>query len=327
MDSAKPISNVSDAIRNLYYARVDTARAVMYSYIFRPAAYFLPVPVIGVLAGLGAAVLVLLDGFGSTGRQYRTTVGSAMQGIRLYWLQQARRFFEHSWQHMIIAGKDPPGRYRFRVECSEAVRQIMDGTESFVLASGHFLRGPATLGITVPEVGRRRMFIAFAEPPSAPRDAHEWRIAVQLKLTLRSTKAWSPKDWVQAVYRGRALAHVLSEMRKKPAMLFVNVDAHWSKGHGETITVPFAGFAARTFSTGAARAARLVGCPLLLMIPTPAKGRDVTIRILGPYTSEQESELERDAEIMKKVLKDVEAAIAEFPDQYVLELGRDRPWR
>lgn len=317
-----------ETLRMLRYERVDTARALLYAYVFRPAAYVLPGAVVWLLAGLCAAGMIMLDGFGTTARHYRNTFGCTMsRALWLYWRQQANRFYEHNWQHRTIAGRDCPARYRFHVECSEQARQILHGPGSFVLASGHFLRGPATLGITVPDVGHKPMFVAVAEPPAAPRNAHEWRIRIQLSLTLRSITSWSPAGWVQAVYRGRALLRVLSEMRSKPAMLYVNVDAHWHKDHGETIDLPFAGFALRTFSTGAARAARLAGCPLLLMIPTPAKGRDVVIRVLGPYESQLADGAERDVDLMRQTLRDLEDAIAEFPEQYVLDLGHERMWR
>jgi len=318
--------SIVEYLQRLRYERVELTRAVMYAYVFAPLANVLPSGVLRLLAHIVAVPMILIDGMGRVARHEYRYVFPDRSGLCLYYRQQVKRFFEHAWQHRVIAGTDRPDNYHIHVDASERVMQIIGGTGSIVIASGHFIRGPETFALTLPKVTNRPFYVIVADPPSAPRDFHEWRVQLQLSVTIRAMQAWAPPGWVNAVYRGKAFLRVLQEIKSKDSVLFINVDAHWPKGRGETVTIPFAGFSSRTFATGAARAARMANCPLLLMIPVPIKGREAVLQILGPYRSDLQDELERDADVTRQLLTDIERAIGERPEEYVMDIGHERIW-
>lgn len=318
--------SIMERVRALRYERVDFTRAVMYAYIFRPLANVLPLWGLRFLAYLLALPMPIVDGMGRVARIEYRRVFPGKNGLLLYYRQQAKRLYEHAWQHRVIAGGEPPERYRFRVEASDEVKGILAGPGSVVIASGHFLRGPETFALTLPEIARRPFCVIVANPPAAPRDYHEWRIQLQLSVTVEAMSAWTPPGWVRAIYRGGAFLRVLQEMQEKDTALFINVDAHWPKGRGETATLPFAGFVSRTFATGAARAARMSGCPLLLLLPMPLVGREAGLKILGPYRSNLPPGPESDIDVTRQLLEDIEKQIGERPEDYVMDIGHERAW-
>lgn len=318
-----------DRIMLLRYQISDLARGVLYAYFFRPAAYVLPTRVLSYMASFLALLLVLLDRFGRTAREdYGRILGvSWARGLKFHWRQQANLLFEHAWLHRVIAGRARPEDYEIRIEASRAVMDTLKGSGSFVVGSGHFMRGPATLLMTVPTIVPHPSFVASVDPSPKPHNLHEWRIRLQLSAALNALPKWSPPGWVQVLFLGKALARAVSAIRSdQGALFFANIDAHWQKNHGPTVTTPYAGFASRAFSTGAARIARLGGCPLLLMIPFPLKGRVATVKMLGPYESSCALDEEADADRMRQMLRDLERAVGEQPEQYALDFGRERCW-
>ena len=122
------------------------------------------------MAGVLAVPLVLLDGMGRNARrEYRTLFSlSLARSVWLYWRQQANLLFEHAWQYRVIAGRESPRQYEFRMVASDDAQAVLSGNGSIVMASGHFIRGPAMLALSIPELGRRTVYIVAAEPPTAP---------------------------------------------------------------------------------------------------------------------------------------------------------------
>ena len=107
----------------------------------------------------------------------------------------------------------------------------------------------------------------------------------------------------------------------------VNVDAHWSRGRSSSLTRPFAGAAHRTFSTGAAKLARLSGTPLLLGLPlVSADGCAVRMRLLGPFRPGGTVSEQQDGDAMRQVLDAIEREVGERPCEYLLDIGGERRW-
>jgi lauroyl/myristoyl acyltransferase len=127
-------------------------------------------------------------------------------------------------------------------------------------------------------------------------------------------------------YVGGVMARALRTMKQHAGLVVVNVDPHWPANRGSTVTLPFAGFSKRTFSTGAARLARMADSPLLLLLPFPDRGKHVTAHLLGPYVSQLETPEERDADVTRQLLAEIERRVGEHPETYALDIGHERTW-
>ncbi|GAA1988249.1 hypothetical protein GCM10009718_27260 [Isoptericola halotolerans] len=315
-------------LRSMSSQRRDSLRAGLYSGVFRPAGRHLPMPVVRALAWPCAALLVAAEGWRSTGwHRYRDALGcSTARALGVFWAQQAGLLEEHAFQHGARAGRLRPDDYDIRIVATPEARQVLDGNEPFVVVSGHFLRDAALFAMFAPTVSHRSSSLITVEPPAEATTAQERRVQRQLSASLEALERWSAPADFELIYLGNAARHALQALSAEKRFVWINIDAPWTAGRGPTVEMPFAGHASRTFSTGSARIARSARCPLLLALPEPPRGRTVTLRVLGPYTSTSPDPRVRDAEVTRAVLADVERHIGRRPEHYLLDIGSDRRW-
>ncbi|GAA4719983.1 hypothetical protein GCM10023216_05870 [Isoptericola chiayiensis] len=308
--------------------RKDFARYVLYRSVFAPAGRHLPMSVARALAWGFAGLLVALDARRGTGwRPFRAVLGcSAPRAVAAFWAQQAALLEEHAFQSAVLARRLTPDAYEFCIAATPEARQVLDGQGPLVVVSGHFIRDPAIYAAFAAQVGGRNSALITATPPESASTPQEQRIQRQLGLSLEALAPWSEPLDFQLIYLGNAATQAVRALRDEKRMLWVNIDAPWQAGRGRTVSVPFAGHATRHFSTGSARIARSVGCPLLLILPGVVRKTEVVVHVLGPYSSSATDPSERDADVTRQVLRAIEDHIGTNPRRYSLDLGQERRW-
>jgi hypothetical protein len=247
--------------------------------------------------------------------------------LRLAIRSHAKRFNEFSLQQKMISGLYKPSRVPVHLEAGDEVRRIIDGPGSFVLAQTHFERGTATAAVFFERTFQDRTIymVAFKLPGWVPMP-HLWRIGLQLRQVLRASQAVRPRG-LELVYTGGAFNCLIEKLRTERVIVSVNVDAHWGRNRSTSLERPFCSSLKRSFSTGAAKLARLGNAPLLLALPVLGPDQhEVRMRVFGPFTSAAATPELQDAEITNAVLDMVEREVGMRPCDYVLEIGAERRW-
>lgn len=308
--------------------RADLMRGIMLALIIRPAACVLPKFAIWGVAYFLAVFVVLQASGRRLMQDYRAAFGlsrAAAFGMALR--THARRFNEFSLQQKVIVGWHKAFSLPVNLEAGDEARRIIEGPGSFMLAMSHFERTDAASTLFHPTVfGGRPVYAVAFKLPNLLILPHFWRMGLQLRQLLRATRRARPEG-LEFVYLGGATHTLVEKLRTERAIVSVNIDAHWPRGRGSSLSRPFAGATQRTFSTGSAKLARLAGAPMLLGIPVMAEGGEsVRMRIFGPFRSCAASEEQQDVEVTQQILDIIEREVGERPCEYLLDIGGDRCW-
>ena len=321
--------DLNQVLKALVHERADLVRGLVLVMVFRPAAYLLPRSLIWCLAVAVAAPMVVLQ---SNGRRMTRDMSASFAvgwpaALRMAIRSHAKRFNEFALQQKMIAGWYRPSRLPVRIEAREEARQIAAGVGSFILAQAHFERATAGAAVFFPETfnGRRIAAVAVSLPRWIPLP-HLWRASLQLRQVLRACFAVRPQG-LEIVYIGGALKRLASRLRTENIVVSINIDAHWARDKSTSLERPFCGSLHRTFSTGAAKMARLGAVPLMLALPVLEDDRrGIRMRLFGPYVSNAADPEQRDLEVTNAMLDTVEREVGIRPCDYVLEIGAERRW-
>jgi len=316
-------------LRALVDERADLVRGLLLVLVFRPAAYLLPRRWIWPVALCFATLFVLLMADGRRlVREFGFIFGvGRTAALKLAITSHAKRMNEFSLQQKMISRIYRPFDVPVRLEASDEARRIIAGPGSFVVAQAHFERGTAaTTVFNGANFDGRDMFVVAIKVPRFVPMPHIWRIGLQLRQLMRTCLALRPQG-LEFVHTGGAVTGLVDKLQSQRIMVSINVDAHWSRNRSSTLERPFCGALKRSFSTGAAKLARLANVPLLLALPVlDSDPRQVRLRLFGPYTSEAAVPEQRDVEISQKLLDVIEREVGLRPCEYVLEIGAARRW-
>jgi len=321
---------VKPVLKALVEERADLIRGLILLCIFRPASYLLPKPLVWILAQAIASCFVVLQ---SSGRQlvrdyisiYGLTLGPAM---RLAIQTHATRFYEFAILQKYISGQyQPTKEVGVRIEASDEIQRIVDGPGSFVIAQAHFARTASASRIFGADTFKDRPLnvVIFKVPPWTPMP-HLWRMRVQGKQILRAAAALRPEG-LTLISTGGALSGLIDKLRNERVVVSINADAHWGRNRSSSLERPFCAAARRTFSTGAAKMARLANVPVMLALPIHDEEKnEVRVRMFGPFTSQAVLPEQQDIDVTQQLLNAIEVEIGLRPAEYVLEIGSDRRW-
>jgi lauroyl/myristoyl acyltransferase len=320
---------VKQVLSALFYERADLVRGLMLVSIFRPVAYLLPQFLIwGLALVLATAFVILMSSGRRLVREFMVIFGVAWAAaLRLAIRSHAKRFNEFALQQKMIARLYKPGKLPVHFEVTDEARAIIDGPGGFVLAQTHFERGSAAAAVFVEKTFNARTFytVAFKLPRWIPLP-HLWRNSLQLRQVMRACQAIRPRG-LEFVYTGGAFNALVERLRTEHVIVSINIDAHWGRNRSTSLERPFCGALKRTFSTGAAKLARLSNAPLLLAMPVLGPDhREVRMRLFGPFRSDAATAEQQDVEITSAMLDLVEREVGMRPCDYVLEIGAERRW-
>jgi len=320
---------LKDVPLTVFRQRGDLLRGLMLVLIFRPAGFLLPEAAIWGLSYAFAAIFVVLQASGRyLAQDFRAAFGVTRgAGVRMAIRTHAKRFHEFALQQKTIVGRYTPFKFPVQIEANEQACRVVEGSGSFLLAMAHFERTDAAATMfDAKTFGDRPVYVVAYKLPKFVFLPHPWRASLQLRQLLRATAKIRPQG-LEFVYLGGATNMLVDKLQTERCIVAVNIDAHWVRGRTSSLTRPFAGAAQRTFSTGAAKLARLAGKPLVLGMPVMSgDGRSVRLRLLGPFRSAATSPEQQDVDVTQQVLDVVEREVGERPCEYMLDIGGERSW-
>jgi lauroyl/myristoyl acyltransferase len=320
---------LKDVSLAVFRQRGDLLRGLMLVSIFRPAGILLPDALIWGLSYVSALAFVVLQASGRyMAGDFKSAFGvSRFVAVRMAIRTHAKRFHEFALQQKTIVGRYTPFKFPIQLEATEEARQVIEGSGAFVLAMAHFERTDAAAAMFDAQIfnGRPVYVVAYKHPKTVLMP-HPWRTALQLRQLLRATESIRPQG-LEFVYLGGATNTLVDRLANEKCIVAVNIDAHWAAGRSSSLTRPFAGSTRRTFSTGAAKLARLADKPIVLGLPVMADdSRSVRLRLMGPFHSAAASPATQDAEVTQQILDVVEREIGTRPCDYMLDIGGERSW-
>jgi hypothetical protein len=306
----------------------DIVRVLLMVLLFRPAAYVLPRALIWPLALACAFPLVLVSAEGRhTAREFRFAYGlTRLGGWRLAVRNQARRFEEFAWMQKLKIGLVQPETRPVTIEASPETLSAIKSNGSLIVAQAHFVRDSPGIAVYSPPLFDRRAIVVAMKPPEHNFHPKLLRVRIQLKQLL-SAAPHARHGRLKVTLVGKAFSSLLADLEQERALVTINVDAHWRSGRSSSLTRPFAGALERTYSTGAAKLARLAGAPLLyVQSEVVDDGKSILMRIAGPFSSDAQDPEVRDQEATGKLLDHIEKEVGKQPERYVLDIGGQRRW-
>ena len=202
----------------------------------------------------------------------------------------------------------------------------MESGEPWIVATGHFAREGFWCLLL------ERILPAFLPGVigliPTPSTLYNRRMRIQFGTIIGSWEYVRPVNrvWI-VVGAGKSAMRMLAEGLHQPGRVAVlAIDAPCEGGKPGTFARAFAGYRSRTFSTGAARLARLTQATIVSCVMRLDGDRRVLLEWGPPIAPTEEGDESSDIAIMNRLLDPLEVATGERPTQYVLPFGADRRW-
>ncbi len=307
--------------------RADFLRALILVSVIRPTAGFMFGIFMKPLAFLLSLPLTLST---PQGRRSITFFAddydrSWFGGLRMAVRSHMNKLKEFGDLQRIINKQICPEKFSVVVDASEEIQALVASGKSLVITSAHFVRGIALGVFFNHDLLGRFAHIVTARPPPVATDAYRWRVQLMLSQALNALRTVRPER-IKFAFTGGAFSSLIEDLRMNRAMAFVNIDAPWGNHRASSYTRPFAGACTRTFSTGAAKLSRLTDSPLLFLMPVVESDRQVRVRLMGPFTSNETEPDKYDIDVTRQVLDLVEREVGRRPTEYILDIGGGRRW-
>jgi len=119
---------------------------------------------------------------------------------------------------------------------------------------------------------------------------------------------------------------LLESLQRPGSTVFLSVDAPWKEGKPGGIMMPFAGRKEAHFAMGAARLAKMARVPIINCIAYLDDNEEIVLEWKPPIRFEEGKDEISEEDLMKNLLSDIEIAVGNRPEQYVLNIGSERRW-
>jgi lauroyl/myristoyl acyltransferase len=281
--------------------------------ILAPAAYVLPES-----WGLHLAKLLVLP-------LKRLFGGGRYRSFRMAWSWIADPFLDFFVFQRVLNGRDDVTKWKIVQRNAEGVARLREAGQSFIIATGHFQR-TAHLAVVSPDVTHGTFIQSTLTAPQRAVRPLDYRMQIQfgtmLKvITFASSKWKRPFELVYTNAGSSAARQLLDRLGKPGSVVSISVDAPWPRGVSGSFSRPFAGMRERSFSTGAARLAKLCKCPIVTCVCWREDDGTVVFEWGTPIMS-----VGNEIDTMNHLIDVVEKAVGERPIHYVLDLGQERQW-
>ena len=198
----------------IFDERADLLRGLMLLLIFRPAGLLLPASLIWPVA--------LVSGCASACSRSRQTRNARIRGgVRALVVGRAAtgdtgtrtRLYEFAIQQKMISGRFKMSAHPIHLACTEEVRQIVSGPQSFVLAQAHFERTGAAASTFLPKTfDDRPLHMVALRPPARLATPHIWRVGLQLRQLLRAAAVMRPSG-LEFVFAGGVFGALVDKLK------------------------------------------------------------------------------------------------------------------
>jgi lauroyl/myristoyl acyltransferase len=275
------------------------------------------------LARFFAVILSLLPPYGRSrrfaerARLYGTTANRISFG-KAHLQAQFRDFVA---VRRIVRGADDPHSRALVERNAELVQELRAKGTPFILATGHFLR-QAMAHVYEERITPHAVMAIMARLPANPRRLGERWNQVNYGQMLEAVHKIRPEAKFVSLGDVSALKNLVRDLRKPGHLAVISADTLWPDFRASSLVRPFCGSARRAFPTGAARLARLAGCPILVCVPYLDESGTMVIDWRRRIEVSPDGAEQNDREITNRILDEIERAALERPDQYVIDLLR-----
>ncbi len=317
---------VEAAILRTSFVVEQIMRILSMQLVLAPAAYALPKKLALTIADALALLLVILPtpGF-NIYWQMRSAFGkSRLESFYLAWGWLARPFRDFVVLKRLLYGRESPLNWRIVERNAENVKSLRESGESYIIAVGHFSKQPC-LGMFSPDITYGCAVQVTNPPLKRVQSFYDLRIRIQYGAFLKAYSCWRRSCefvYIKDLRAARTLYHRLSEREN---VVFIPVDAPWSKTSSGSYERPFAGHKSRVFSTGAAQVAHLAQCPIISCVHKMEVDGTMVLEWGKPIRTAG-NDAAGAIEVMDELLDTMEVAVGERPTEYIFEIGSDRRW-
>jgi lauroyl/myristoyl acyltransferase len=305
----------------------DLLRAFLMVFVLRPSADRLPRKSALAVAGWCASVMLRVP---SSGRPVLMTMKKSflMEGVEATRCAReylAQPFYTFVISRRLLRGLESTDGWKIE-ECNNRdVVQLRDSGQSFIVATGHFVRH-AAFALYFPKITPRPLLASVAPLPAFSLAPSVIRLRLQFGQHLRDIQhCRSDIELVVAGAEG-AGRKFLKRMKVDGANAIIGADAFWNDHDGRGPTRSFAGHTSHIFATGAATLGRLAQCPVLTCAPY-LKSEGTIVLEWGP-TIQPPPRTDKEADIRNTnlIVEFLEGAIGRRPTQYTMYIGEERRW-
>ena len=315
------------AISNIDVHITELFRIFIFKGILTPAAYLLPKDWALALAKVLSLPLVVFPdpGIKAYRSMKRLFGGRRYHSFQLAWGWIARPFQDFVIFTRVLNGREDISNWKIVERNVEEIARLRETGQSFIVATGHFSRA-AYLAVVCPRVTPGNFILSSLSVPVQLNRPQEFRLRIQFGTLLKGTSlasmVWQRPFEMAFTNTGQSAARLLYERLSKPGnVVSISVDAPWPRGVSGSFCRPFAGMKDRSFSMGAARLAKLCKCPIVSCVCWREHDGTIFLQWGSPILN-----VSNEIDTMNQLIDTVEAAIAERPTQYVMDIGHERRW-
>jgi lauroyl/myristoyl acyltransferase len=303
----------------------DVIRVLAMSLVLLPAARLLSRRWGGWTANALSLVLMISPKSGiRVYYQMRQAFGNGrLRSLFLTWRFLSQPFRDFVFLRRIEYGREDPTEWRCVERNADAVRELRESGESYILATAHFLRE----GINswqAPSINPGQPIHVMLDLPDISWRPSVLRVRMQYGALIGESRNCT-RDVELAPVRKGSFRTLCNRLRERGNVVVMHVDAPWSADRAGSYTRPFAGQKARVFAVGAARLARLAQCPIVSFVYWMERDGTFVFEWGTPTRPLLDAE-DDDVNLMNELVDRMEVAIGENPTQYILPIGGDRRW-
>jgi lauroyl/myristoyl acyltransferase len=247
------------------------------------------------------------------------------QGTRSAREYLAQPFYSVVISRRLLRGLESTDGWKIEESNNRDVIQLRDSRQSFIVATGHFVRH-ALCALYFPNTTPRPLLASVGPLPAFSLAPSVIRLRLQFGQHLRDIQHCRSDIELVAAGAEGAGRTFLKRMKVDGANAIIGADAFWNHQDGRGLTRSFVGHTSHTFATGAATLGRLAQCPVLTCAPYLKSDGTIVLEwgptIQPPPCTDKEADM-RNTNLIVEFL---EGAIGRRPLQYTLYIGEERRW-
>jgi lauroyl/myristoyl acyltransferase len=295
-------------------------------FVLAPAAFVLPRKL---AVATAHAVSLLLLGLPEPGlrtyRKMRRAFGKGrLESMSLAWGWLTRPLSDFVVLKRLVYGRENPVEWKIVERNVENIKALRESGEPYIIAVGHFSKQPCLSAFSPNIIYGNAIQIASPQVKRI-RSLYDLRIHIQYGAFLKAFSCLTRSCEFVYIKDLRTARTLYNRLRERGNVVFIPVDALWSKTSTGYYERAFAGHKSRVFSIGAAQVAQLTQCPIISCVHKMEGDGTMVLEWSKPIRL-VDNDVDKAIEVMNELLDTMEVAVGERPTQYIFEIGGERSW-